>query len=233
MAHFILVALLACAFVVGLVSARHNCGAPMGASFSGLTHPFYTANGVASVYTINPNGTSTLKTSTVIYGNDPTNSRYAIDLGTGAKQYVTATTTYETIVTPNGVLCLSVPTWNYTFEAQQKGQMIKVKSSDGKDCYVGDVLDAPALPWRITVETDWNWERNTPDAIIYSSNTGGHPIFGGGCVTPGTVGTAILDFGASSFVSSAPESFYTLPASCAAPLPYSAFVCYTATQKKK
>lgn len=224
------VALLACLAVLGL--ARADFGAPLGASFSGLVHPFYTANGGASIYTVNPNGTSTVVTSKVIYGNDPANSRYAIDLGTGAKQYVFANITYETIAFPGYTLCLSVPTWNYSFEAQQKGQMLKIANVYGLvDHYFGDVLDAPALPYRIAVNTFWNWLSNTPASISYSSNTGGHPIFGGGCATPGTVGTADISF-PGPFSTSAPESFYTPPASCAQAVPYSAFVCYTATQKK-
>ena len=231
-------ALLAC-LAAAICVARAHLGAPFGASFSGLAHPFYTANGGASLYTVYPNGTSTVQSTKVIYGNDPANSRYAIDLGfnpaTGAqpKQYVFWNITYETITFANGyTLCLTVPTWNYSFEAQAKGQMLKISNIYGLvDHYFGDVLDAPALPYLIAVSTDWNWLTNTPASITYSSNTAGHPIFGGGCQAPGTKGTADISFPGP--FSSAPESFYTLPAACASPIPYSYAVCYTATQKKK
>lgn len=231
-----IVALFAClAAALGLASA--GFGAPLGASFDGLAYPFYTANGAANLYTVYPNGTSTVQSTTVIYGNDPANSRYAIDLGynpeTGvrAKQIVLRNITYETITFLNGyTLCLTVASWNYSFEAQQKGQMIKIANVLGLwDHYFGDVLDAPALPWRIAVNTFWDWFNKLPASISYSSNSAGHPLVGGGCAAPGTVGTADINF-PGPFSESAPESFFALPATCATAGPYSADVCYTATQ---
>lgn len=210
---------------IALASAQWS-PVPLGTPYNGLTRPLYVPAAITLDWVIPGVGVIESNTYSGYYGNDPANSRFAFDIGSG-KQYTFANATYQVLNLPTGQACFIVDNYTYAFEGVAKSGAIKVGVSDlFLDHYFGFVNDGGAgLAVKIAFDVFVNTITNSPVEIDFSQNLPQPHNPDGSCPPAVVVLTGYVSLPPTISTQPPPASFFQLPAICADAYPYQAVFC--------